>query len=214
MNGLAKLKGLIEDLGAWTRQAGWKGAVPWALRVLLSLPYCHTEYTVFVRSLHQPLPDVEPRLAVALRPAAEVDLERFRGLVPPSQLDYFRQRLAHGRHCFLALDGEHLAAYCWATERVEQDTDNLELHLQPGDVYGDDAYTVPAYRRQGIQSALLVYRLDYMRNLGYQRLVAIVAVDNKPSQGMVRKLGYREAGHLSFRRILWHRSYLCCWEPS
>jgi ribosomal protein S18 acetylase RimI-like enzyme len=214
MDGLAKLKGLIEDLGARTRQAGWTGIVPWLFQALVSLPYCHTEYTVFVRSLREPLPAVEPRLAVTLRPAAEADLERFRDLVPPSELGYFRRRLAHGRHCFLALDGEHLAAYCWATNRVERDIDNLELHLQPGDVYGDDAYTAPAYRRQGIQSALLVYRLDYVRSLGYQRLVAIVAEDNEPSQRMVRKLGYQEAGHLSFRRILWHRAYHCRGEPS
>jgi ribosomal protein S18 acetylase RimI-like enzyme len=135
------------------------------------------------------------------------DLARFEGLVRPSERHYFRQRLTHGRRCFLALDNNNLAAYCWATTQVEFEIDNLEISLQPGDAYLDDAYTVPAYRRLGIQSALHVYRLRYLLNIGCRRAVLIVRTTNTASQNLVGKLGYHQVDRLSFRRLLWKRSY-------
>ena len=207
MNTWEKLTSLVADLRERARRDSWYQVGRWLVETLVSLPYRHIEYTVFTRSLLEPLPVVEPRISVTLRLATEADLGRFRGFVPPSEMRHFAHRLAHGRYCFLALDGENLAAYCWTATQVEPDVDNLVMRLQPGDIYGDDAYTAPAYRRQGIQTALLVYRLEYMRNLGYQRVVAIVEENNTASQQMVRRLGYQEADHLSFRRILWRRSY-------
>jgi ribosomal protein S18 acetylase RimI-like enzyme len=207
VNTWEKLVCLILDLREIARRGDWYQIGRWFIETLISLPYRRIEYTVFVRSLLEPLPVVEPRLPVTLGRATEADLVRFRDLVPPSGLRYFARRLARGRYCFLALEGENLAAYCWATTQVDPGVDNLEIQLQPGDCYGDDAYTFPAYRRQGIQTALLLYRLVYMKNLGYQRLIAIVEDDNVASQRMVRKLGYRVMDHLSFRRILWKRTY-------
>ncbi|MCR4405525.1 MAG: GNAT family N-acetyltransferase [Anaerolineae bacterium] len=200
-------KRLSYDWKEKIQREGWRGASRWLIEVLALLPYRHIEYIVFVRSLREPLPVVTPRLPVTLRPATEADLTRFQGLVPPSEIRYFSQRLAHARHCFLALDGEQLAAYCWATTQVESHVDNLELKLQPGDVYVDDAFTVPAYRRQGIQTAVHLYRLQYMKDRGCQRAILIVSEDNVASQQLVRKLGYQEIDRLSFRRILWKRIY-------
>ena len=207
MNTWEKLTSLAADLRERARRDSWYQAGRWLVETLGSLPYRHIEYTVFTRSLLESLPVIKPRLPVTLRLATEVDLQRFQGLVLPSEMRYFARRMAHGRYCFVALDGENLAAYCWATTRIELDVDNLEIRLQPGDVYGDDAYTIPAYRRQGIQTALVVYRLEYMRNLGCQRVVVIVEKGNVSSQRMVRGLGYQEADHLTFRRILWKRIY-------
>jgi RimJ/RimL family protein N-acetyltransferase len=207
VNTWEKLERLFHDVRAQARKDGLRQTGHWLVGTLLSLPYHHIEYTVFTRSLEEPLPVVELRLPVTMRPAAEADLARFDGLVPPSELRHFARRLARGRYCFLALDGEHLAAYCWASTQVEFDIDNLEIGLQPGDAYVDDAYTVPAYRRQGIQTAVHLYRLGYMRDLGCRRAILIVDVNNVASQRLIRKLGYQEADHLTFRRVLWKRTY-------
>jgi ribosomal protein S18 acetylase RimI-like enzyme len=207
MNTWDKFISIISDLRERTYRAGWRQAGRWFVETIISLPHRHIEYAVFTRSLLEPLPVIESCLPVTLRLATKVDLQCFRGLVPPSEIRHFAHRLAHGRYCFVALDDENLAACCWATTQVELDVDNLKIRLQPGDVYGDDAYTVPAYRRQGIQTALLVYRLEYMRNLGCQRVVAIVEENNTASQQMVRRLGYQEADRLSFRCISFKRDY-------
>lgn len=186
----AVFKRLTYDWREKIQREGWQGAGRWLIEILALLPYRHVEYIVFARSLLEPLPVVTPRLPVTLRPATEADLARFRGLIPPSEIRYFSQRLARGRHCFLALDGEQLAAYCWATTQVDPCVDNLELKLQPGDVYADDAFTAPAYRRQGIQTAVHLYRLQYMKDPGCQRAILIVSEDNAASLQLVRKLGY------------------------
>jgi ribosomal protein S18 acetylase RimI-like enzyme len=202
-----RIKGLILDLRERAQGDDWRQTGRWLAETLVSLLYCHIEYTVFARSLLKPLPVIAPRLPVTLCLATGADLVRFRGLVPPSELRHFARRLAHGRHCFLARDGESLAAYCWATTQVAFGWDNLEMRLQPGDAYVDDAFTIPAFRRQGIQTALHLYRLAYMRGLGCQRAVLIVRQDNIASQGLIRKLGYQEVDYLSFRRILWRRTF-------
>jgi RimJ/RimL family protein N-acetyltransferase len=62
-------------------------------------------------------------------------------------------------------------------------------------------------RRQGIQTAVHLYRLEYMKKLGCRRAILIVSVTNSASQRLVSKLGYQEADRLSFRRILWKRTY-------
>lgn len=201
------LKRLTYDWKEKIQRGDWRGASRWLIEIFASLPYRHIEYIVFARSLLEPLPTATPRLPVTLRLAMKADLVRFQGLVLPSEISYFSQRLDHGRYCFLALDGEHLAGYCWATTQVEPHVDNLELKLQPGDVYVDDAFTAPAYRRQGIQTAVHLYRLRYMKDLGCQRAILIVSEDNVASQQLVRKLGYQEIDRLSFRRILWKRIY-------
>jgi len=202
-----KLAALISDLGERARGGDWRQTGGWLVGTLVSLPYRGIEYTVFARSLLGPLPRAKPRQPVTLRLAEETDLDRFRGLVLPSEWHHFRRRLAHGRHCFLALDSDRLAAYCWATSQVEFAVDNIEVPLQPGDAYVDDAFTVPAYRRQGIQTAVHLYRLTYLKDLGCQRAILIVENDNVASQRLVRKLGYREVARLSFRRVLWRRTY-------
>ena len=124
-----------------------------------------------------------------------------------SKLHYFSRRLKHGRHCFIALDGVKLAAYCWATTQVDYDLDNIKIELKSGDVYLDDAFTLPAYRRRGIQKALHLHRLIQMRNLGCRRAVLIVDQNNIASQNLMKKLGYQNVDKLSFRRILWRRTY-------
>ena len=85
--------------------------------------------------------------------------------------------------------------------------DNLQLRLEPKEAYIDDVYTFPSYRRRGIQAALQTQQLQNLREHGFERAVAIVALDNIPSQWLFRKMGYTEAERLSFRRILLKRYY-------
>jgi ribosomal protein S18 acetylase RimI-like enzyme len=206
-NSWGKLKCFAFDLRKSIQRDGWRQTGRWLAKILVELPYRHLEYIVFARSLLEPLPVVKPRLPVTLRMATEADLFRFEEVVPKSEIEHFRHRLAHGRYCFLALDGENLAAYCWASTEVRCDVDKLEMQLQEGDAYVDDAFTIPAYRRQGIQTAVHLYRLEYMKRLGCRRAILIVNVTNTASQRLVSKLGYQETDRLSFRRVLWKRTY-------
>ncbi len=169
--------------------------------------YCRIEYLVLTRSLEEPLPLVEARLPITYRVAEPDDLSRLEGAVLPSELAYFRERLAHGRICFLGFYQDDVAAYGWLTDEVVFEIDNLQLRLGLGDAYVDDIYTLPAYRRQGIASTGALRRLQFLKERGFKRSVSIVRLDNAPALKMNKKLGYKEADRLTFRRILLKRDY-------
>jgi ribosomal protein S18 acetylase RimI-like enzyme len=206
-NTITKLWGVIQNLAYHLRHRNFDALGQWLSETLRTC-LCHRiEYIVFTRSLEGPLPSFEARLPITYRVAEPDDLSYLRDVILPSELEYFSKRLAHGRICILALYQENLIAYAWASDEVNLEIDNLELRLEPGDVYLDDFYTLPAYRRQGVYSALHLQELRYVQERGFKRAVAIVAVDNIPPQKLMKKIGYQEADRLSFRRILFKRDY-------
>ena len=202
-----KLKGFWSDLYNQVEKNGWEDAGHWMTKNLQLLAYSRMDFIVCVRSLLEPPSFFAPRSNVILRPATYIDLPLFEHLVPPSTLQYFDYRLANGRYCLLALDGERLAGYNWTTVRVEFEVDNLKMSLHQGDVYGDHSFTFPEYRRRGIQSALHLYRLSYMKEQGYKRIVVLVDKKNTAGLYMIKKFGYEEADLLSFRRVFLKRIY-------
>ena len=150
-NATTRLREGIQDLVYCLRHKKLGRWLSERLRTFLS---CRIEYFVLTRSLEEPLPSLEARVPITYRVAEPDDLSYLRDAVLPSELAYFRKRLAHGRVCILALYQDNLAAYIWASDEVNFEIDNLELRLEPGDVYWDDAVTLPAYRCQGVYSAL------------------------------------------------------------
>jgi ribosomal protein S18 acetylase RimI-like enzyme len=205
---MSKLRGAIWDLLYYIRRGEFAAAfrcLSDTSRILL----CHRiEYIVFARYLEETLPSYEARLPATFYPVAEPDdLACLRNVVLPSEFEYMRKRLAHGRICTLAFCQGRVAAYAWATDVVSFEIDNLRLRLRPADIYIDNLYTLPACRRQGIQTALHVRQLQYLRECDFKRAVSIVAVDNIPSQKIFRKFGYLEVDRLSFQRILFKRDY-------
>lgn len=206
-NSIAKARGVIQDLVYHIRHRNIGAIGQWLFETLRTFFHHRIEYIIFTRSLEDPLPSFEARLPLTYHVAEPDDLSYLRGIVLPSQLEYFSKRLAHGRICILALYQDNVTAYGWLAGKVDFERDNLELRLEPGDAYIDDLYTLPAYRRQGIQTGLHLQQLQYLQERGLKRAVSIVAVDNIPSRKMFEKIGWQEIAHLSFRRIFLKRDY-------
>ncbi len=196
---------LRQDLSTEFQRSGFLGACRWLVAYSLTIPYEHIVFNVFIRSLEIPLPVIMPRLPITMRLATEADLPRLQKLVLPSEYQHFRNRLNHGRFCFLAFPKENpteLVSYCWATTKIEPDTDDLRFDLPPNTGYIDDAFTVPAYRRQKIQSALHIFRLQHLKSLGCKQAVVIIDVKNIASQAVIRKLEYNLVGQATYQRVL------------
>jgi GNAT superfamily N-acetyltransferase len=205
-NGAIKLWGAVRDL-AYLMQHERREIGPWLAAFLRSFLYNRIDWIVYTRSLEGHLPSIEVRLLVTYLVAGADDFARLRELVLPSEFARLGKRLAHGRICALALYQGRVVGYLWITDEVNFEIDNLQLRLGPGDVYFDDAYTVPAYRNQGVYTALHLQGLRDMQGRGFQRAVSIVDVGNLPSRRVHEKLGYQEADRLFFRRILIMRQY-------
>jgi ribosomal protein S18 acetylase RimI-like enzyme len=206
-NTFFKLKGAAHDLIYLIHHRDKKAAV-----AHLDLPikigiYRHIEYFVYFRSLEKPLTSVEVRLPITFREATVDDLASLQVLVPPSVFNGFAKRLTNRRICTFAFYQGNIAAYSWATHEIEFEIDNVELQLGRGEVYIDDLYTFPSYRRQGIQAALQVHQLQNLREHGFKSSVAIIALDNISSQKLFKKLEYIEADRLTFQRIFFKRVY-------
>jgi len=209
---MRRIGALIQDVRALVAQGNWRAAWQRTWQMLVTAPYRRIEFIVFARSLEQPIPEVQPLVPVTIRLATLEDIPRFKKIVPPSAVRRFARRMAHSRFCFIALYHADIVAYCWATPEVSLEVDNMNLNLEPHDIYFDDAYTVPTYRRRKLQTAVHLYRMRYVKQMGFRRAILIVDVHNYASLALVQKLGYRAIGRMTFTRILGKRWYL--WSPA
>ncbi len=79
---------------------------------------------------------------------------------------------------------------------------NLRIRLLQGEVYIWDCATVPAFRRNGLYSALLDYIIMDLHAEGLCRAWIGADMDNRPSQHGIARAGFHHVGDLVIERIL------------
>jgi GNAT superfamily N-acetyltransferase len=199
---ISRLAEFIEDWNYLIRRDGWRGALPAIGQELVRLPYRHMKFFIVARSLLDPLPDLQPKTAFEIREFGSADLDLVRHMDRPSEARLCARRLAHGHKGLLALHKGQPAGYAWASDKVELTLERVHLKLKPGDMICVDAYTFPAFRRQGVQTALALARFRLFRDMGYQRAVTYIEVRNYPSLHVwQKKMGSQVIGHVEFVRI-------------
>jgi ribosomal protein S18 acetylase RimI-like enzyme len=100
-------------------------------------------------------------------------------------------RLRSGRRAHAAWVDGALAAYCWASFADEPiGEQGLTLRLLPGEAYLWDCATLPAYRRQGLYSALLAHALAALRAQGLRFVWIGADLDNPASHGGIERAGF------------------------
>jgi GNAT superfamily N-acetyltransferase len=102
------------------------------------------------------------------------------------------RRLAEGQVCMVGWLNDEPVYYHWgASGSLYLTYVGLRLVLQPGDVFGDDAFTHPAARGRGIDAAGQLAYFRLARDQGAQRYLGMVAVWNRSSLRVADKLGRR-----------------------
>ncbi|HEX6384007.1 MAG TPA: GNAT family N-acetyltransferase [Anaerolineae bacterium] len=120
-----------------------------------------------------------------------------------SAAESVQQRLAGNRCAFaLSVEGE-LASYCWISQGVEQ-VGEMErtIRLPAGEAYIWDCATLPAYRRQGLYTALLCLMVQRLAAEGLQRIWIGANLDNLPSLRAFARAGFRPVLTLTYGRLL------------
>jgi len=211
MNWPRRLPELLADWRHLVRCDGWKVAAPRIGREIVSLPYRHLRFVVVTRDLQQPLPDLQAKVALQIRPFEHSDLDFVRRENLPSEANLCARRLEHGHYGLVACleHREHSASsvvgYAWAA--MDLSLERVDLKLAPGEVMVTDAFTAPACRGKGVQTALALARLRLLRDRGYKRVVAYIETGNEPSLAVWRKVGAEVTAHLDFVRIgFWRRT--------
>jgi len=192
---------LTEDWSYLIRRDGARSALPAVGLEIARLPYRHLIFLTVACPLAAPLPDLQPKLPLEIRPFEQADLEFVRQIDRPSEARACALRLERGHTGLLALHQGHVVGYAWACTEVNPSLERVRLTLAPGDVLCVDAYTAPAFRGKGIQTALALARCRLFGDLGYQRAIAYIERRNTPSLAVWRKLGGQAIGEIEFRRI-------------
>lgn len=200
MQWVRRLAELIQDWGYLIQRDGWTSAMPEVVQAIVRLPYRRMKFAVMARSLLEPLPSLpQPKIALEIRELESSDVNLVRQVDRPSEARACAQRLARGHKGFLACYNGQMVGYAWGC--AEMTLERIHLKLDSGDVLCTDAYTVSAFRGQGVQTALTLARFKLFRDLGYRRVIAYIETCNHPSLAVWWKLGGQVVGYVDFNRI-------------
>ena len=207
MEPISRLAELIEDWEFYIQRDGLMSAIPAVGLEIVRLPYRHLRFVILARSLDEPLPDLQTKVAIEIRPFERADLELVRAIDRPSEARLCERRLERGHTGLFAFIQGKPAGYAWGCSEVDPDLERVHLKLEPGDVLCTDVYTAPALRGQGVQTALTLARFRLFRDLGYRRAISYIEIHNSPSLAVWRrKLGSQTVGEIDFLRIgPWYR---------
>lgn len=144
------------------------------------------------RLLKEQIQEIEPRIQVTIRKAAENDLNKFKGIVNERKLEFFRERFRKGRVCFVAVFQEKIVYFGWISFEDEyEDNCQIKVKLNEKEAYWFDCYTVPAYRQNRLHTALTAKVLIYLKNKGYKKVLMLVWNNNVFSRRAFRKVGFK-----------------------
>lgn len=132
------------------------------------------------------------------------------GLSNPGQI---MRRWSLNRRSFAARVEGGIAAYGWVSRGAECVGEmGRQIYLKPDEAYVWDCYTLPAYRRRRLYSALLSHMNTTLADEGIRRIWIGSNLENRPSLRGFVNVGYRPAAQMTHFRIgdlncLWVSNY-------
>ncbi len=202
---IGRISDLVNDWKYLIRQDGVMSVLPIMESEITHLPYRHLRFVVFARVLSLPIPILRFKIKPEIRPFELSDLEQVKNINRPSEANFCGQRIAHGHNGLVAIYQGQLIGYAWGCQEVNPDLDSVYGKLEPGDVLCTDVYTAPAFRGNGVQTALTSARFQLFRDMGYKRAVCYIRQNNAPSMAVwQRKFDSLIIGYVDYIRIgLW-----------
>jgi len=200
------LKGILTHINNTRKSRGIFSALVLVLKVIKDRLFFYRGAILFARSLEDPLPDVQLDEGLTIREITAEDLD-FIALTDELEAKFCQRSLESGATGLAALKDNQLAAYIWFAPKVDLYLHQIYLPLAPGEVYSFNSVTLPAFRRQGIQSTLYHWMFQLLCERGYKRVLTLVGLDNYPSLQMNSRL-CRVIGHLmriKFLRLVYFR---------
>lgn len=159
--------------------------------------------TIWALDLDTPIPPLAARIPAAFRRLESGSLPALSTDLNGSAAAEFGRRLAAGKRSYTARLSGELAAYGWVSFNEEFVGElNLRLHLLPGEAYIWDCVTLPAFRRNGLYSALLSYIVAQLQQEGLRRVWIGADLDNLPSQRGIARAGFCHVADLLIERAL------------
>ncbi len=159
--------------------------------------------TIWGLNLDEPTPEVEPGVAATFCQIGPESAPALAAAMGPGSLAEIHRRFESGRQCYAAWVGKALVSYGWVSLDEELVGElSLRLRLLLGEAYIWDCATLPAFRRQGLYSALLAYTLKELRAQPLCRVWIGANLDNLASQRGIARAGFHRVADLMVERVL------------
>lgn len=191
MGGEADRRSLFAEGWRTLQRQGVGPASRRLIRRLLSPVVRIDRLIFFVTNLTKPLPRVQARTAVEIRPATPRDFETFAPVFRLMGVDRgeIQSRIARGDVALLALAGEALAHVLWITLVAPEVSEiGARLMLGPGEACAYEGFTPPEWRGHGIDPAVGSAALEYERSQGCTRHIGWAWASNFASTRTMFKL--------------------------
>jgi GNAT superfamily N-acetyltransferase len=138
------------------------------------------------RDLNTLLPPPQPVCGITIRQATANDVHLFDGMNDAHRLiAQARDRLNRGHLWFVAIEDStrRLAHYRWVSTTTALIPElNRHIICAPQEAYFYDLYTLPEFRRRGIDGYSRQTIYEYVRReLGIRRILVYICADNHPS---------------------------------
>lgn len=113
----------------------------------------------------------------------------------------FMERFANvNDHGYVIRKDGKVAAYGWiGINHFYEGTSGYSSDLAADTSYLYDLYTFEVFKRQGLMEKLVQTLFAVYKMQGYRYMRTIVSFENERSQGLMRKFGFQEIGHLSVK---------------
>ena len=165
------------------------------------------------RSFDKPIPVLRSQLSVEIRSLEEQELPAYRVFRPAQRVDMIRARLAAGHRCHASWHEGRIVDAAWcAMGRGPVPYFWRDLVVGAGDVFIYDAYTLPGHRGHNLFMAKFAHIFRTCRDEGHTRNTGVVAIENRASLTVLRRLGCEKIGlyasvGLGPCRIIWQHPF-------
>jgi GNAT superfamily N-acetyltransferase len=144
---------------------------------------------------------------ISFRLATASDLERLDELEPYGRGSRQRRFVEQDHEfLFVACDGARIVATARYGRVVRDSVVSRVIALEPGQIWGADAFCLPEYRNRGVTRRLTIFANQFLASMGYRQTLGTIAVTNTASLRMIRKKGNEPLYYISYLRVLfWER---------
>ena len=188
---------LLKEHG-WRRFIGT--IIPWLF---------HRRYIFYFQPIDDPVLLHSCQIPFRLEQVKEKDISHLMKTRPGFyDLSFLRKRKKDGHICFLGFSGQQPIHIRWVYIRsIYLPYLNRTLILNPGDVYVDEAFTLPYYRQKGVYSYAGYLMRHSLKGLGYNRLICMFASWDLSLQSQAERIGLEKVGEGGYWNILGYKKY-------
>ncbi|MFH1519724.1 MAG: GNAT family N-acetyltransferase [Candidatus Omnitrophota bacterium] len=135
---------------------------------------------------------------IGVKQIADIDELRLQERISVRKANELKRNLAQGKRCFIALKDDDIVGYSWLSFQPDAD---IKLPKETAFIFGD--YILPNFRGKEIHAALTVERLRFIEKSKYQRVAALVSVNNTSARRAFEKIGFTEERKMVYVKIPW-----------